>query len=73
MALKIGYTICTVLAVIAAVYAMRDQRSRGRGPVTGFVVGIMAGSITGVFLMVMMIIIATPESHIEKIEHSSYE
>lgn len=73
MSWGIGYTICTVLAIIVAVRAARYQRGRGRGPITGFVVGIIAGSVTGLFLMAMMVIIAMPESHIEKLEPSSYE
>lgn len=68
VAWKIGYTICTVLAMVVAVRTARYQLGRGMGPITGFVVGIIAGSATGLFLMAMMVIIATPESHIEKVE-----
>ncbi|MCM2131447.1 hypothetical protein [Larsenimonas rhizosphaerae] len=73
MTLDIGYTICTVLAIIVAVRAARHQRGSGRGPITGFVVGIIAGSATGLFLMATMIVIATPESHIEKVEPVPHE
>lgn len=64
----IGYTICTVVAIIVAVRAARYQRGEGRGVAISFLAGILAGGFTGIFLMAMMVIIATPESHIEKVE-----
>ncbi|WP_445620641.1 hypothetical protein ACUN8C_01650 [Kushneria sp. Sum13] len=73
MTLEIGYIICTVLAGIVGVRAARYQRGEGRGVVISFLAGILAGGFTGIFLMAMMVIIATPESRIEKIEPTADE
>lgn len=48
---------CLVMALVVAVLGIKDQRGKGRGPISSFFIGCCTGGFFGGFLLVALLVI----------------
>ncbi|WP_353981671.1 hypothetical protein [Salinicola endophyticus] len=49
-----GVLVCIAIAFVVAINAMKDQKRKGKGGFSSFVIGCFAGGFFGAFLLVLL-------------------